>query len=255
MLNGTFSRGNTLITIIGTGHIFDLSSRIFYLIKGLKPDIVAVELDPRRYRVLEMERQMKGSGREVNIRLSDLFARSPVPFKYRLIAYLQRRLASSNDVFPGMDMLSAIDAAREVGAKIALIDMSLERTLSRLQESMKRMEKLKFYLALLSGGRLGGKRATMKAQIERIESDYDSVLEEIAQDYPGLKKVLIDDRNMHMAVAVLDITRKFENVLVVVGDAHVEGIRRILESEGVNAVVVHLNRLLNNGTENHGTLS
>ena len=242
-----------LVTIMGTAHIFDLSSRISFYIKKLKPDVVAVELDPERYLVMKREREMKEKGMDVDIHLRDLLSSSAIPFRYRLMAYLQRRLAASNHVFPGTDMLSAIDAAREVGATVALIDMSLRKTLANLQNAMKPIEKVRFYFTLLTGGRIGGKKLPLSAHLRRIESDYDSVLYEIAKIYPGLKKVLIDERDMHMARAIIDISMSYENVMAVVGDAHVEGIRRIIEKEGINVSILHLSRLMDNGFSSSNT--
>ncbi|MCK4613324.1 MAG: TraB/GumN family protein [Thermoplasmata archaeon] len=234
-----------MITIVGTGHIFDLSSRIYRLVQGLGPEVVAVELDKKRHRILETERRNRERGIYTEVSLRMLFRPSPVPFRYRLLAYFQRKFAAANNVLPGEEMLSAIDAARSIGAKIALIDRDINKTLRSFNNAMSLFEKLKFYSALITGlSGLGIRKETIGGQIERIEKDYDSVILEIGEQFPGLKRALIDERDRHMTLALMDLNRTFESILAFVGDAHVEGIKRLLEKNGIHPETIHLHSFM-----------
>lgn len=349
-----------MITIVGTGHVFDLSGRIYHLVQGLQPDLVAVELDSGRHKILEMQRRKKERGETTEVSMKMLFKPSPVPFRFRLIALLQNRLAAAHDVLPGEEMLSAIDAARSIGVKIALIDRDINKTIESLSKSMSFKEKIKFYYAILSGFRVtvgrrekgrdtsitlkemgverniarepddgsgepmamgsegrmdkeigpgkgqememgigrvmekesgdnaelgtGNERVkendvnkgrplkrgfrskfgyffgrkstrgsdpkavTLQSQIEMIERDYDSVILELSKEFPGLKKALIDERDMNMANALMELSKSFGNIIAFVGEAHVEGMKRIMETRDVQPKIIHLTSLLGNSS-------
>lgn len=234
-----------MITIVGTGHIFDLKDRIIRLVQQRYPDLVAVELDRKRQVILEMERRNRERGINPPVTLSMLFRPSPVPFRFRIIGYIQKKLAAVNNVFPGEEMLSAMDAARLIGAKIALIDRDINKTLSSLNRAMSGWEKMKFYLSLISAFTgLGAKKGTIGSMIEQFESDYDSIITELGAQFPGLKKALIDERDLNMAKALYDLQDSYSGIIAFVGDAHVEGIRRLLEKWGTSPEIIHLHSFM-----------
>ena len=54
--------------------------------------------------------------------------------------------------------------------------------------------------------------------------------------YPTLVRKLIDERNQHMAEQILEAAKTHSNMVVIVGDAHVEGICRLLGDAQVRKV-------------------
>src|SRR5512137_644628 len=95
-----------MITIIGVGHVFQLSENIKDVIRSRRPEVVCLELDQGRYRAL-----------------TDKTSTGSVPLQYRILAFIQKRMADKFGSEVGDEMLSAVSAANEVGAKVALIDM------------------------------------------------------------------------------------------------------------------------------------
>jgi len=252
-----------VITIVGTGHIFDLKDPILRFVQQRYPDLVAVELDRRRQGILEMERrnrlgkkkeggrrerdQIKGFSQSMR-NIGSLFRPSPLPFRFRILAYVQKKLADMYNVFPGEEMLAAMDAARVVGAKIALIDRDIALTLQSLNRNMGRKERMKFYMALVSAFTgIGGKKTSLGSMIEQVENDYDALIAELGTQFPGMKKALIDERDLQMAKALYDLQNTYHSIIAFVGDAHVEGMRRILERWDVHPEVIHLNSFMKNG--------
>lgn len=98
-----------MITIVGIGHVFDISQQVREVILEKRPDVVCVELDPARYQAL-LQKERGGS----------------VPLTYRILAKIQERIANEYGVDVGNEMLSAINAAGEVGAGVAFIDVNAQ---------------------------------------------------------------------------------------------------------------------------------
>ncbi len=234
-----------MITIVGTGHIFDLSDRIHRLILIERPDLVAVEIDRKRHAVLEMERRNRVNGVIPPVNIGMIFKPSPIPFRFRILSYVQRKLAAMNNVFPGEEMLSAMDSGRTIGAKIALIDRDINKTLTSLNNAMKGKEKIKFYFSLIAGFTgIGVKKRTIGSMIEEMESDYDSIIDELGVQFPGMKRALIDERDLNMANALKELEKEYPRILAFVGDAHLEGMRKLLEGWKITPDVIHLHSFM-----------
>jgi pheromone shutdown protein TraB len=131
-------------------------------------------------------------------------------------------------------MLTAVNTAKMLNAKLAFIDMDSTQTWSGFFGSMTRREKLKFFLAVFSGIFIRKKRIDKEiAKFEEQEEDY---IEELGKAFPSAKKVIIDDRNVYMAEAIKKINQDHENIVAVIGDGHVEGIKSLLVQQSVETI-------------------
>ena len=92
-----------MITIIGTGHVFDVSSNLNFLFDKKKPDLICVELDRDRYDILSM----RNSDSKKFMKL-----RKNVPLIYLLFMRFQEKTAKKYGVNPGDEMLAAIRYAQ-----------------------------------------------------------------------------------------------------------------------------------------------
>jgi pheromone shutdown protein TraB len=61
-------------------------------------------------------------------------------------------------------------------------------------------------------------------------------IEEFGRRFPSLKKVLIDDRNRHMADGIRKIAEGSMDVVAVIGDGHIEGIRTLIADLQVKVI-------------------
>ncbi|MEM0343232.1 MAG: TraB/GumN family protein [Thermoplasmata archaeon] len=206
-----------MITLIGVGHVFAISEKVRQAIIARRPDVVCLELDPARYDALVRKDR-----------------RGRVPFQYRLLGYVQRRLAAKFGSEVGDEMLAAAAAAGEIGAKIALIDMDAARVFALLWRRMSFREKLRMFGGAFVG--LTMSRERIEREMERYEEHEESYIEILGAGLPTVKEVLIDDRNRHMARNIAELSKKHANIVAVVGDGHIPGLLEALKPLEVEAV-------------------
>jgi len=206
-----------MITLVGVGHVFAISPRVSDVIRSRRPTMVCLELDPARYQAL-LER---GGSRRV-------------PVQYSLLAMFQKRMADQFGSEVGDEMLAAASAAREVGARIALIDVEASRMLATLWKKMSVKEKVSLLFGALVG--LVSSKDAVEREMDAYQSNDEAYIEEIGQRFPAVKSVLIDDRNRIMAERIREVSKVHGGVVAVVGDGHVPGIAKALEGEPMEII-------------------
>jgi len=124
------------LKIIGTSHISPESlKKVQQVILKEKPNIVAIELDKKRLIAL----LQKG---KTGPRLRDIKRVGLKGWLFAIIgAWVERKLGAKVGVTPGSEMTAAISAARQVGAKVALIDQDIEITLRNFSKALTWKEK------------------------------------------------------------------------------------------------------------------
>ncbi len=218
-----------MITLLGTGHVFDLRKRVQEEIFRRSPDVVCLELDPARYRSLRAQSR----GHVPNPK--------DVPLFYRMLAGFQARIAGEYGVNAGDEMLAASDAAQDLRVPIALIDVDAQATFQRAWREMRASERLRLGASLVSS--MFTRSGSVDAQVREMEDNYDLYFRILGDKFPTLKRVLLDERNTHMARALRELAGKHANVLAVVGDGHVDGVSAILRDEEFELDVVRLKNL------------
>ncbi len=218
-----------VITILGTGHVFNLRARVQEEIFRRHPEVVCIELDPLRYRALKAQaRGETGSTKNV-------------PVFYRLLASFQTRIAGEYGVKAGDEMLAASDAAQDLRVPLALIDVDAQRTFRRTWQEMGYRERLRLAGSIVGSVFMPSK--TVESQVEEMEENYDLYFTLLGDKFPTLKRILLDERNEHMAKALQGLATRHANVIAVLGDGHVDGVKRILEEGGLDVDVVRLKAL------------
>ena len=170
-----------MITIIGTGHVFNLAEPVSFIVKNTWPDAVLIELDVSRY-----------------------------------------------------NSLMKAQTGRLAGAEIIPIDTNAMQVLNEMWSEMSAMERLRYKLSGISDS-IGGKRKVEQVQASFAE-DEERYIEAMRRKYPTLVRKLIDERNAHMAEQINRASETYHNMVVVVGDAHVEGISRLLKDPEVRKI-------------------
>ncbi len=214
------------LMLIGTAHVIDLSLPLERHIKNFEPDLVALELDKQRWDALKTRTQG-----------------SEGPFYLRILARLQKYLGDSFGSSPGNEMMVATRVANSMGAKLAFIDKPILQTITRAWRNMPWNE---FYTMIIDSmiSFVGGGNASIKNSIKT--GDFSSELEDFSLYYPSLKKELIDKRDTHMSTRIVRLFRyqKCGKIVAVVGEGHIDGMAKKLES--LNPIVVRLSDLLQN---------
>lgn len=195
-----------MITIIGVGHVFDIEKAVRDEILYRSPSVVAVELDRDRYAALRSdERDSRGP-----------------PLIYRAMALVQKRIADEYGVIAGSEMLVAVEAGREVGALVALIDMPADLVFNKLMRSMSLKEKLYLIFGVVAG--LFASKKKIEAEMDNYHKDEEGYMALLEDNMPSVTRILIDDRNSFMAKNIKELEEKHGSIVAVVGDGHVSGL-------------------------------
>lgn len=216
-----------LITLIGTGHVFDIGARVREEVRRRAPHVVGIELDAPRYHALRAKNK----------------DRRGTPIVYRLLADFQTRIANEYGVEAGDEMLAASEEARALNVPLALIDKDAQQTFTRLRKEMRFGEKARLLGSAVVGllPILPGK--SIEKQVQEMQEDYTAYFVEMEKKFPTLKRVLLDERNDHMARALQGLAQTNERVVAVMGDGHVDGVQTLLAAWGLPVEIVRLKEL------------
>ena len=208
------------LIIIGTAHVLQKSvEEVRTVIENEKPEAVAVELCPARYRALMGERD--------EVRVTEILKRGDffLILIQLLLGYFQRKMGEEMNTKPGEEMLEAIKKAKEIDADILLIDRDITITFKRLWQRMSLWEKLKFIYYILRGSFA----EDIDAEEILKEDVIDLLVREFRKISPKAAKVLIDERDEFMAYNLLRAMEKYNKVVAVVGAGHKRGIMEAMQ--------------------------
>jgi len=217
------------LTIIGTSHIARHSVReIEKAFHEMKPDIVAVELDPSRLQALLSEKKPDYSPRiirEIGLK----------GYLFALVGGLvQQKLGDIVGVKPGSDMLRAVTLARDNGCRIALIDRDIRITLSRLSKKITWKERLNFLIDVFRAPFSKRMRLDLsKVPEKKLILELMNILK---SRYPGLHQVLVEERNHIMALKLCTLIENYpdKHILAVVGAGHEDALLLLIKEAHVN---------------------
>lgn len=210
------------IFILGTSHVADESVKnVNAAAEILSPDIIAVELDSSRLYALK-----NNAPRPKNMELLKSFGIKGFLF-YIIGEFLQKKIGKYVNISPGSEMLAGVNFAEKNKKMLALIDRDIQLTLKRFSKNFKKREALRMVYDMLF-------EKKVRFDISKVpESEtIDLLINHTRSRYPSLFKVLIDERDIHMAKRLYLLNKKFpeKKVLAIVGAGHVNGILRYLNS-------------------------
>jgi pheromone shutdown-related protein TraB len=222
MVRKTVDLGDRKVTVVGTAHVSDESvQEVRDTVEDLEPDFVGVELDENR---LESLRDREG-WKSIDIKEAVRDGKGSVLALNLLMSIYQRKIGMEQGVEPGSELLEAVEAAEENGIEFDVIDQDISVTLNRVKEELSILDKILLLSSLVF------ERTDIEVE-ELKESDMLSqIVSELEEEFPELKKVLLDERNEYMADRLLE--KDFEHAVVFVGAAHVEGLIEKLEEEKI----------------------
>ncbi len=204
------------VLILGTAHVVPLTNAIHHHVFEFDPDVVALELDKDRLQGLLMDPE----------------DRAKPGLGYGLVAKFQESIAEDLGGEVGEEMMAAREAAMLIDAPVALVDRPVQESLDRLLDQMGWFERLKVIGSLVAAF-IPGK--SIDEELQRALDGDPELIREVEEKFPTVKEVLIDERDAYMANRVRALANEHGRVLLVVGDAHVPGIREAL-SGSVDAV-------------------
>ncbi|MGC2289562.1 MAG: TraB/GumN family protein [Thermoplasmata archaeon] len=218
------------ILLMGSAHVVDLSGPIRERLSALPLQAVALELDAERAAVLDGP-PGAASGK-----------RGSVPPLIRLWGMLQRRLGAELGQGAGGEMRAAAEFAKEKSLPIFLIDDPFNLTVRRLLGSLSPSERVRLLVGAILGLLIPAR--AVKRELDHYTEAPTDYTEQIRTTFPTVARVLIDERNEHMAGRLEEIWRRgIRHIAVVVGDAHVPGLAEALRKRQLPVETVSLGEL------------
>lgn len=213
-----------MITLIGVGHVFNIRRNIESLITERNPSVVCVELDKFRYQALVSKQRNDGG-----------------PLVYQMLSRFQKKMAKKYGVDVGEEMLGAIKTAEKIGAKLAFIDVDASFVFDRFWSSMSFSEKIKLLFGAFGG--MFVRKKQVERELKKFQDNSDAYMETFSKEFPTIKEELIDKRDAHMAKAIRAINKEHTNVVAVIGDGHIMGVKKALAD--LNLEIIRLDKVRN----------
>ena len=213
------------IILIGTAHVSSESvEEVRRVIAEEKPDHVCIEIDESRYRSLTQ----KQSWGKTNVSQILREGKGFFLLAQMALASFQKRIGLDLGTRPGEEMLAAVESAEELGIPYSYCDRDIQITLKRAWSRSGFWNKNKMLAALLSSIFTREKLNQEDIEALKAKGALQSMLEELAEFLPSVKEVLIDERDIFLAVRIRQAEGK--KVVAVLGAGHVPGVTRRLET-------------------------
>ncbi|MBO5547886.1 MAG: TraB/GumN family protein [Candidatus Methanomethylophilaceae archaeon] len=212
-----------MITIIGTGHVFNLAEPVSFIVKNTWPDAVLIELDRARYET--MMNDYNGVKPKGDQKLSAIYANT---------AKYQQKMSEQSGSQLGGEFLAAVNTGKLVNADIIPIDTDAMRVMNEMWDEMSASERLRYRLSGIKDSFGGIKK--VESTHKKFAANEEDYVESMRKRYPTLVRKLIDERNVYMADQINELSGKYKNMVVVVGDAHVEGLCKLLKEEHIRKI-------------------
>jgi len=212
------------IIVVATAHISRESADLVrQVIDAERPDGVCIELDPQRYKTLAQRQRFEALDLKQVIRRQQL---TPLILNLILVSY-QQQLGGQLGVLPGSEFLEAAEAAETQGIPVVLCDRDVRITLRRAWGALSLWHKLKLFGSVL-GSVVERPQLTEEDLRKLREQDVGSrLIDELGQALPGIKHVLIDERDTYLAERIKRAAGR--RLVAVVGAGHIGGIRKALQ--------------------------
>lgn len=203
------------LTIIGTVHVEEESGlHVRKAIRDKRPSVVAVELCSRRLETLR-DHARKSPGSAIKSGLLVL-----------LLTSFERLAGVRTGVFPGSEMLGAVEEAEKIGARVELIDVPIQELLAALK-GIPLTEKIKLFIDSL----MGILALLLRWNASGIREKADELMLDFERRYPTLHRRLVVERNRYMAERIVALApAHVGHVVVVLGLGHVKGVVRELSA-------------------------
>jgi len=214
--------GRELI-LVGTAHISRESADLVrQVVEAERPDCVCIELDERRYAALSQKNRFESLDLKQVIRQQQV---TTLFLNLILVAY-QQQLGGKLGVLPGSEFIEAASVASELGIPMALCDRDVRVTLRRAWGTISLWRRFVLFGSVLQSA--FNKQTLTEDDLRNLRSqDVGSrLINELGQEFPGLKTVLIDERDTYLAEKIRRSTG--QRVVAVVGAGHMQGIRAAL---------------------------
>src|SRR5690625_824091 len=207
--------------LIGTAHVSKSSAEeVKAVIETELPDSVCIELDKQRYENIMDENKWKDT---------DIFKvikekKTTLLLINLAISSFQKRIAKQFGIEAGQEMIQGIKSAEEHGATLVLADRNIQITFSRIWGNIDAKGKVMLLSSILTG--IFSNESITEEELEELKSrnSIDAILSEFTDEFPLLKKPLVDERDQYLAEKIKRAPGK--KIVAVLGAAHIPGVTK-----------------------------
>ncbi len=226
---------NTELLAIGTAHVSKKSIMdVKTVFQKYTPNIVGVELcapryesmiSPDRWKKLELQQIIKQ--KKIWLLTSTI-----------ILNIFQKKIGEGTGVMPGAEMKLATELANTKHIKLILIDRNVQVTLSRAWGQIGFFSRFWLFSFLLTSIFINEK--VEEEEIEELKKSdaLEELIRVLPKKYHPLKNVILDERDICIAELIKRNILSEENkhikkkkILVVLGAAHLKGVKRQLLSK------------------------
>ncbi|MCA9676271.1 MAG: TraB/GumN family protein [Kofleriaceae bacterium] len=217
--------GTTRFHLVGTAHVSERSvEQVREIIHRVRPEVVCVELCKGRLDALTKD----SAFRDLDVFKVVREGKTLYLLAHLALASYQRRMGDALGVKPGAELLAAVEAAREVGARVELVDRDIQITLKRTWANLGLWKKSTLLASLMVGFEdddEAAKKEVTAADIEKLKEPkaLSELMSELARALPEVKEPLIDERDQFLIAGTEAAAQGAKDVVAVVGAAHVPG--------------------------------
>lgn len=215
------------LTVIGTSHIaIESIKEVEKQILKIKPAIIALELDKKRFQSLASRKKRK-------LKISDIKKFGLKGWLFNLIgSWIEKKLGKIIGVPPGSEMKKAINLAKKLRSDIALIDQDITITLKKLSKRLTWKEKFHFIADIFKSFFIKGK---IKFDLRKVPSEkiIKDLTQKVKKRYPTFYTTLIKERNLFMAKALYNLITKYPNkkIIAIIGAGHTPAIINLIKKQ------------------------
>lgn len=221
------------VFVVGTAHFSPKSKdEVKKVIQSVKPNAVLLELCKERAFMITLDEE---SLLEQNRKLSFESIRTTVAEKglaqgliYIMFIKMSANITEKLGMAPGSEFRAGSAEAQKIpGCSVVLGDRSLKVTIARAVASVTFWQKIKLVYQVLATD-----ASITQEDIEKCKDKdiLEQMLQELGGEYPGFKRVILDERNVFLAHSIyhwaqnLDLRLNPRKVVAIVGIGHVRGI-------------------------------
>jgi pheromone shutdown protein TraB len=227
----------TMITIIGTKHIYDLSKPLIKIFNEISPDLICVEMGKNRYESWLLK---KFKPDEFQRRRNEF----RYPFTLRQIDKFENNLARKRGISPAEEIHMSIFYAQAHKIPYEFVDID-SKELTEVWNSISLWQR-SFLAIIFTFSRF------LSILIPNII--FEIILkfgDKLVKDREiGISKAfdskIIDYRNEFMVNNLKKLLLNHQKIILCVGDGHVPGISKLLSGEGVQFRSIRFKELISN---------
>lgn len=224
-MNTKIQLENKTITLIGTAHVSHLSAQeVLENLSNGAYDAIAIELDEERYKGLNQDKAWENTDIIQLIKQK----KTGLLMAQLVLASYQKRIAKANAIQVGQEMLTAIEYASSHEIRLLKIDRSVTVTFQRIWRALNFFDKMSMLTQLITS--VFTNEEISEADLEKLKEQdiLQAALSEISTKFPKVAEALIFERDRIMAYKLRHATG--QNIVAIVGAAHVSGILTHLEN-------------------------